>query len=41
MKEGASDFFTKPVDGAALLCSVERALQQSLVNHREAADVPS
>ena len=27
MKEGASDFFTKPVDGAALLSSVERALQ--------------
>src|SRR6202011_6110980 len=32
MKEGASDFFTKPVDGAALLSSVERALQQNTAN---------
>ena len=38
IKAGASDFFTKPVDGAALLCSMERALQQNLVNHREAAE---
>jgi FixJ family two-component response regulator len=36
MKEGASDFLTKPVDSAALLSSVERALQQSLTSHREA-----
>jgi FixJ family two-component response regulator len=34
MKEGASDFFTKPVDGTSLLNSVERALQQNLVNRR-------
>jgi FixJ family two-component response regulator len=38
MKEGASDFFTKPVDGAALLSSVERALQQNLANRREALE---
>jgi FixJ family two-component response regulator len=38
MKEGASDFFTKPVDGAALLTSVERALQQNLANRREATE---
>jgi DNA-binding NarL/FixJ family response regulator len=36
--EGASDFFTKPVDGAALLSSVERALQQNLANRREATE---
>ena len=36
MKEGASDFFTKPVDGTSLLSSVERALRQNLVNRREA-----
>jgi FixJ family two-component response regulator len=36
MKEGASDFFTKPVDGTSLLGSVERALQQNLANRREA-----
>ena len=41
IKAGASDFFTKPVDGAALLCSVERALQQNLVNHRKAAECAS
>ena len=35
MKEGASDFFTKPADGAALLRSVERALQQNIANRRE------
>lgn len=28
MKEGASDFFPKPVDGTALLASIEKALQQ-------------
>src|SRR6202048_2669153 len=38
MKEGASDFFTKPVDGAALLNSVERALQQNLATRREALE---
>ena len=38
MKEGASDFFTKPVDGTSLLNSVERALQQNLANRREAAE---
>jgi len=35
MKEGASDFFTKPVDGTLLLRSVERALQQNLANRRQ------
>jgi FixJ family two-component response regulator len=38
MKEGASDFFTKPVDGVSLLNSVERALQQNLANRREATE---
>ena len=38
MKEGASDFFTKPVDGTSLLSSVEQALQQNLVNRREATE---
>ena len=38
MKEGASDFFTKPVDGTSLLSSVERALQQDLANRREALE---
>ena len=38
MKEGASDFFTKPVDGTSLLNSVERVLQQNLVNRREATE---
>jgi FixJ family two-component response regulator len=27
MKEGACDFFTKSVDGAALLNAIEKALQ--------------
>ena len=36
MKEGASDFFTKPVDGTSLLSSVERALHQNLAHRREA-----
>jgi FixJ family two-component response regulator len=35
MKEGASDFFTKPVDGAALLSSIEKATQQDRANRRE------
>ncbi len=38
MKEGASDFFTKPVDGTSLLNSVECALQQNLANRREATE---
>src|ERR1700747_159019 len=38
MKEGASDFFTKPVDGTSLLNSVEGVLQQNLVNRREATE---
>jgi FixJ family two-component response regulator len=38
MKEDASDFFTKPVDGTSLLNSVERALQQNLVNRRVATE---
>src|SRR6201998_4588216 len=41
MKEGASDFFTKPVDGTSLLNSVERALQQNLANRREATEYAS
>src|SRR6267154_2283633 len=38
MKEGAIDFLTKPVDEAALLASVERALQQDRTNRRDAID---
>lgn len=38
MKQGASDFLTKPVDGASLLNSVDRALHQDLVNRREATE---
>ena len=38
MKEGASDFFTKPVDGTSLLNSVDGALRQNLANHREAIE---
>src|ERR1700691_5418490 len=38
MKGGASDFFTKPVDGTSLLNSVERALHQDLVNRRVATE---
>src|ERR1700760_2120887 len=38
MKEGASDFFTKPVDGTSLLGSVERALQQNLANRHDALE---
>src|ERR1700758_4782141 len=41
MKEGASDFFTKPVDGTSLLNSVECALQQNLANRREATEYAS
>jgi FixJ family two-component response regulator len=38
MKEGASDFFTKPVDAAALLISIETTLQQHRANHQEAIE---
>jgi FixJ family two-component response regulator len=38
MKEGASDFFTKPVDAVSLLNSVERALLRNLANRREAIE---
>src|ERR1700758_3332771 len=38
MKEGATDFFTKPVDGTALLNSVERALQRDRVNRLKATE---
>jgi FixJ family two-component response regulator len=38
MKEGAIDFFTKPVDGTALLNSIEKALQQDRENRQEAID---
>src|SRR5260370_27405238 len=38
MKEGSSAFFTNPVGGAAVLSSVERALQQNLANRREATE---
>jgi FixJ family two-component response regulator len=38
MKEGASDLLTKPIDTASLLSSVRRALQQDLVNRREATE---
>jgi FixJ family two-component response regulator len=38
MKGGAIDFFTKPVDGAALLNSIERALQQARANRQEAIE---
>jgi FixJ family two-component response regulator len=38
MKEGASDFFTKPVDGTALLNSVESALQRDRANRQKATE---
>jgi FixJ family two-component response regulator len=38
MKGGAIDFLTKPVDEAALLTSVERALQQDRANRKEAIE---
>src|SRR6201996_1754001 len=38
MKGGAVDFLTKPVDEAALLASVERALKQDQVNREEALE---
>jgi FixJ family two-component response regulator len=36
MKQGASDFHTKPVNGASLLNSVARALQQNIASLRDA-----
>jgi FixJ family two-component response regulator len=41
MKGGAIDFFTKPVDGTALLNSIEKALQQDRENRQEAIDYAS
>jgi FixJ family two-component response regulator len=38
MKGGAIDFFTKPIDDAALLKSVETAFQQDRANRREAIE---
>jgi FixJ family two-component response regulator len=38
MKEGASDFLTKPVDGTALLNSVESALQRDRANRQKATE---
>ena len=38
MKGGAIDFLTKPVDEAALLSSIERALQQDRANRKEAIE---
>jgi FixJ family two-component response regulator len=38
MKGGATDFLTKPLDEAALLTSVERALQQDRANRHEAME---
>jgi FixJ family two-component response regulator len=38
MKGGATDFLTKPVDEAALLASVDSALQQDRVNRKEAIE---
>jgi FixJ family two-component response regulator len=37
MKQGASDFYVKPVDGSSLLSSAKRALQQNLASRLEAA----
>jgi len=36
MKQGASDFHTKPVNGVSLLNSVERALRQNFASAQEA-----
>lgn len=35
MKDGAWDFFTKPVDGIALITSIEKALQQRQSDRQE------
>jgi FixJ family two-component response regulator len=41
MKAGACDFFTKPVDGAALVGSIEKVLQQDRSDRREATEYAS
>ena len=38
MKGGAIDFFTKPIDGTALLNSIEKALQQDREDRQEAIE---
>lgn len=38
MKGGALDFLTKPIDGIALLTSIEKALQQDRANRQEAVE---
>jgi FixJ family two-component response regulator len=38
MKQGASDFHTKPVNGTSLLNSVARALQQNISSSQEAEE---
>ena len=38
IKCGAFDFLTKPVDGATLLNSVEKALQMDSANRQEAIE---
>ena len=38
MKEGACDFIAKPVDGTALLRSIDTALRQDHVNRREVTE---
>ena len=38
MKGGAIDFLTKPVNAAALLESIERAVEQHRANHHEAVE---
>jgi FixJ family two-component response regulator len=38
MKQGASDFYTKPVDASSLLGSVRRALQQNLASRLETTE---
>ena len=35
MKEGATDFLVKPVDGTALLCSIEKAMHQYRSNRQQ------
>jgi len=39
MKGGAVDFFTKPVNGDALLRAIQNAIDRSCVSLRQAADV--
>jgi FixJ family two-component response regulator len=38
MKGGAIDFLTKPVDEAALITSIQKALEQDRTNRREASE---